>query len=277
MSIARPLTKAIAGPVATAITSPGVGGGAAGDPLLDAALALNPVWLYDHKDIASFFSDAAMTTQATVNGEVLAVADKSGNGWHRKQATPGKGPKLRQSGALYYLDYDGVDDFLVTSVIDLTGTNALTLCFGVTKSSDAATGIVVEAGVNISSATGIALYAPTSAGPALGFGSRGTAGALANYNNALVAAPITRVLTGVAKISTDKCILRANGTQIATTVSDQGTGNYANSAVYFGVRGGVSGFFSGDDYGGALYAIEATGADLAAIEAFVADRTGITL
>lgn len=235
------------------------------------------MFLYDHKDITSFFSDAAMTTQAVVNGEVLAVADKSGNGWHRKQVTAGKGPTLRQSGSLYYLDYDGTADFLVTDAIDLTATNALTMCFGVTKTSDSGTGIVCEVGVNINTAAGVALYAPTSASPSLAFGARGTSTVLANYNNALVAAPITRVLTGVSKISTDKCILRANGTQIATSASDQGTGNYASSAVYFGARGGVNTFFSGDDYGGALYAIEATGADLSAIEAFVADRTGVTL
>jgi len=51
----------------------------------------------------------------------------------------------------------------------------------------------------------------------------------------------------------------------------------ANSAFYFGVRGGTGQLFSGDDYGGALYAIEATGADLTTIETFVADRTGVTL
>jgi hypothetical protein len=172
------------------------------------------VFLYDHKDITSFFSDAAMTTQAVVNGPVGAVRDSSGNGRHRRQSDNAKRPTLRQSGGLYYISYNGTSHFLVTDPIDLTGTNALTLCFGVTKSSDAATGIAVEVGVSINSTAGIALYAPTSAGPALGFGSRGTATVLANYNNALVAAPITRVLTGVAKISTDKCILRANGTQI---------------------------------------------------------------
>lgn len=235
------------------------------------------MFLYDHKDITSFFSDYAMTTRATVGGEVLAVADKSGNGWHRKQTTAGRGPTLRQSGALYYLDYDGVDNFLVTAAIDLTATNALTLCMGVTKSSDSSSGIVCEVGVSINTATGVALYAPTSASPSLAFASRGTSLALANYNNALAAAPITRVLTGVSKISTDKCILRANGTQIATSAVDQGTGNYASSAVYFGARGGVNTYFSGDEYGGALYAIEATGADLTAIEAFVADRTGVAL
>jgi hypothetical protein len=172
MSITRSITRPITNRLSRAITSPGVGGGAAGDPLLDAALALNPVWLYDHKDITSFFSDAAMTTQAAVNGPVGAVRDSSGNGWHRKQTDNAKRPTLRQSGSLYYLDYDGTKHFLVTDAIDLTGTNALTLCCGVTKSSDAATGIAVEVGVNINSATGIALYAPTSAGPALGFGSR---------------------------------------------------------------------------------------------------------
>ena len=270
-----PFASAIAGPVATAITSPGVGGG--GDALLDAAIALSPVFLYDHKDITSFFSDSAMTTPAVVGGPIGAVRDKSGNNWHRRQTDNAKRPTLRQSGSLYYIDYNGTTNFLVTDSIDLTGTDALTLCWGVTKSSDAATGIVVEVGTNISSATGIALYAPTSAGTTLGFGSRGTATTLANYNNASVAAPITRVLTGVAKISTDTCILRSNGVQIATAVSDQGTGNYANSAVYFGARGGASNSFSGDDYGGALYAIKAAGANLTAIEAFDADRTGVAL
>lgn len=260
-----------------AITQAGAGGGGGGDALLDAAIALSPVFLYDHKDITSFFSDSAMTTQAVVGGPIGAVRDKSGNNWHRRQTDNAKRPTLRQSGSLYYIDYNGTTNFLVTDAIDLTGTDALTLCWGVTKSSDAATGIVVEVGVSINSTAGIALYAPTSVAPMLGLGSRGTAIVLANYNNALVAAPITRVLTGVAKISTDKCILRANGTQIATTASDQGTGNYANSAVYFGGRGGTSNFFSGDDYGGALYAIEATGANLTAIEAFTADRTGVTL
>lgn len=277
MSISRNPTRALTSSITRPITSPSMGGGGGGDPILDAALALSPVFLYDHKDITSFFSDSAMTTQAVVGGPVGAVRDSSGNGWHRKQTTAGKRPTLRQSGSLYYLDYDGTDDFMVTDAIDLTGTNALTLCWGFTKSSDAGSGILVEVGANIVANTGIAMYAPTSAGTMLGFGSRGTAIVLANYNNAAVAAPITGVMTGIAKISTDKCILRLDGTQIATTASNQGTGNYANSAVYFGARGGTATFFSGDDYGGALYAIEATGADLTAIEAFVADRTGVTL
>lgn len=261
--------------ITRSLTSPGVGGG--GDALLDAAIALSPVFLYDHKDITSFFSDSAMTTQAVVGGPIGAVRDKSGNNRHRRQTDNAKRPTLRQSGSLYYIDYNGTSHFLVTDAIDLTGTNALTLCWGVTKSSDAGSGILVEVGANISANTGIAMYAPTAAGTMLGFGSRGTATVLANYNNAAVAAPITGVMTGIAKISTSKCILRLDGTQIATTTNKQGTGNYANSAVYFGARGGGGTFFSGDEYGGALYAIEATGADLTAIEAFVADRTGVTL
>lgn len=272
--LTRNLTRRITQALTRKATEPGNGGG---DALLDAALALSPVFLYDHKDITSFFSDSAMTTQAVVDGPVGAVRDSSGNGRHRRQTDNAKRPTLRQSGSLYYIEYNGTSHFLVTDAIDLTGTNVLTLCWGVTKSSDAASGIVVEVGTSISSATGIALYAPTSAGTTLGFGSRGTATVVANYNNASVAAPITRVLTGVAEISTDTCILRSNGVQIVTTASDQGTGNYANSAVYFGARGGASTFFSGRDYGGALYAIKATGANLTAIEAFTADRTGVTL
>lgn len=51
--------------------------------------------LYDNNDLTSFYLDAAMTTQATVNGLVGAQADKSGGNRHRTQTTTGSKPILR--------------------------------------------------------------------------------------------------------------------------------------------------------------------------------------
>lgn len=281
MSIARPLTKAIAGPVATAITSPGVGGG--GDALLDAAIALSPVFLYDHKDITSFFSDSAMTTQATVNGPVGAVRDSSGNGRHRRQTDNAKRPTLRQSGSLYYIEYNGTSHFLVTDAIDLTGTNVLSLCFGLRKITGNNNAVAVESSTAATTTNGtIRISANGGSIENWQAAIRGTT-SQGQFTTSTIAGSSTNVVSVIGELIVaanlvDQLGVRVDG--VARTVVGAGTTggvNYGNHAFYFGARAGTSLFFSGRDYGGALYAIEATGADLTAIEAFVADRTGVTL
>ncbi len=253
-----------------------------GDAILDAALALSPVWLYDHKDITSFFSDSAMTTQAVVGGPVGAVADKSGNGWHRRQTDNAKRPTLRQSGDLYYIDYNGTSHFLVTDAIDLTATNVLTLCIGASKVTGNNNALVLESSVNATTTNGtIRLTANGGSIENWECAIRGTT-AQGQFRRSLSGSS-TNVVTMVCELVVsadlvDQLVLRVDGA--SSTVVGAGTtggGNYGNHAFYFGARGGTANFFSGDDYGGALYAIKATGANLTAIEAFVADRTGVTL
>jgi hypothetical protein len=62
------------------------------------------------------------------------------------------------------------------------------------------------------------------------------------------AAPTTRVLTGLGDISGDSTIIRVNNVQQAINTGDQGTGNYANSVLYIGRRGGTSLPLSGQIY-----------------------------
>ena len=276
--LTRNLTRRITHALTRKATEPGSGGG---DALLDAALALSPVFLYDHKDITSFFSDSAMTTQAVVSGPVGAVRDKSGNNWHRRQTDNAKRPTLRQSGSLYYLDYDGTDDFLVTSAIDLTGTNVLTLCWGAAKVTGNNNALVLESSVNAATNGTIRLTANGGSIENWEFAIRGTT-AQGQFRHG-VTGSTKNVVTEVGKLIVsanlvDQLVARVDG--VSSTVTGAGTTggvNYGNHAFYFGARGGTSNFFSGDDYGGALYAIEATGANLTAIEAFTADRTGVTL
>lgn len=62
---------------------------------------------WDGGDLSTLFSDAARTTPAVKDGEVLGQTDKSGNGRHRT-GTAGSGPILRQrADGVYYLDYSG--------------------------------------------------------------------------------------------------------------------------------------------------------------------------
>lgn len=59
------------------------------------------------------FTDTAGTTPAGVGDTVARINDLSGNGHHATQATAAARPVLQQTaGGLWYLEFDGVDDFL---------------------------------------------------------------------------------------------------------------------------------------------------------------------
>lgn len=67
---------------------------------------------YDPSDLSSMFQDSAGTTPAAVNSPVGRINDKSGNGNYAVQATSGLRPLLKSSAGLFWLEADGVDDFI---------------------------------------------------------------------------------------------------------------------------------------------------------------------
>jgi hypothetical protein len=150
-----------------------------------------------------------------------------------------------------YLRADGVDDFLQTNSIDFTATDKITLCAGVRKRSDALRGMVIELGNGVVNTNQFQLNAPgADATNNYFFQSLGTVGASAATASGF-AAPITNVLTGIGEISTDTKLLRVNGTQVATSTTDQGTGNYGNFPVFFFHRNTSPATlrFNGNEYG----------------------------
>lgn len=72
------------------------------------------VW-YDPSDLSSMFQDSTGTTPAVVDSPVGRINDKSGNGKHAIQATSANRPILRQSGGLYWLESDGVNDSMAVA------------------------------------------------------------------------------------------------------------------------------------------------------------------
>lgn len=419
MSLTRSLTRPLTAPLCRAITEAGV----VGNPLLSAVLrefgSGEMGWVYDNNDLASFYSDSAMTTLAVVNGPVGGQRDKSPNALHRTQPTAASRPTLRGTptgaslvtngdfasgltgwtnidtapgttsasgggaamnngttgtsrlrqaltvgagsylltftvtnfagatnvaslslgsgttgdaaygavsipgngtytryidnvtgptlglafvvigglgacsftvdnvdvrnisagsvAAPYGLQYDGVDDFMLTASANFTATDAVTACMGVRKLSDAAIGLLFELSVSAEVTNGsFGMTAPRAVAEAsYRFASRGTS----TSGSAVFSgypAPITTVVTGIGDISADTSILRANGAQIAAGVADQGTGNYGNHVVYFGRRGGTSVPLNGLDFGGA--GIGRNSASItSSFEAFTANRTGVVL
>jgi len=145
--------------------------------------------------------------------------------------------------SLAYLNFE-VSDFMVTPTIT-PGTDKVQIFAGVRKLADVDS-IIAEAsnnsGANFgaimlrSSISGNTGYFWRSAGSALGEASVATG----------YAAPITNVLTGLGDISGDRATLRINGTQVAQSTADQGTGNFLAYPLYIGMRAGTSLPFNGN-------------------------------
>ena len=173
--------------------------------------------------------------------------------------------------SVHYIGFDGVDDGMVTSAINFSATDAVTVFTGLRKSSDAARGIVCEHGSGGSG--NFTLNAPNTGTTNFAFASGGTIGVTANAANSF-SAPITSVLTGQGVISADTLILRANGTQVAQSTADQGTGNYANAILYIGRRGGAANPFNGNIYSLIVRGAESTTGQITSTETWVNGKTG---
>ncbi len=77
---------------------------------------------YGYASLSTTWQDSAGTTPGAVGQPVGRNNDDSGNANHVIQATTAAKPILRQSGALYYLETDGVDDWLTATLTgNITG------------------------------------------------------------------------------------------------------------------------------------------------------------
>lgn len=180
-------------------------------------------------------------------------------------------------GFKHYLKFDGVDDALATGSIDFTATDKMTVVAGVRKLSDAATAVLYELS-DISGNGWFNVAAPAGAGAQkYYFGSKGTVLTSASTTSISYNAPNTGVITGIASIGTDVCTLRINGTQAATSATDQGTGNYGNYPLFVGSRAGTSLPFNGHLYQLIVRAAQSTDAQIVSAETYVNGKTGVTL
>jgi hypothetical protein len=73
------------------------------------------IWL-DPSDLKTMFQDVNGATPVTKDGDPVAlIRDKSGNGNHATQTTAAARPIYRTDGNLHWLEFDGADDWLITS------------------------------------------------------------------------------------------------------------------------------------------------------------------
>lgn len=248
------------------------GSGPSFDPLSLFANGEQGFWL-DPSDFDTMFQDVDGEVPVTEVGQSVAlILDKSGNEHSFVQATEANRPVLRADGDNNYLEFDGTVSGLASSAtIDFTGTNAVTVCAGVRKASDAARGMLLELANN--AARQFQLNAPRNAAADYSFISRGSAGAVDAVATPF-AAGTSHVVTGLGDIVNDICIIRVNGSQITSVTTDQGAGPYMNSTVYVGRRGGTTFPFNGRLYQMIVRGALTGGDDLAGVESYVNGKTG---
>lgn len=219
------------------------------------------IWL-DPSDLSTVWQDSARTIPGAVNSVVGCLDDKSGNGNNATQGTTANKPILRQSGALYYLEFDGVDDFLITPTIT-PGINIAQFFAGIRKTTDVARAMLVEFGpsANLTATGGFNVNAPSANG-ASNFVWTASSGSAIALTGTPFAAGTPYVLTGTLNGAVDSTVFRINAAQVAISAGDLGAAGIAAKALYIGRRDGATLPFSGRVYG----LVARFGADLSATQ-----------
>lgn len=233
---------------------------------------------YDPSDLSSLFQDNLGTVPVTAADQLVGmIRDKSGNGHHATQATGASKPILRNAGLLWYLEFDGVDDFLVTNTVDFTATSTMSLFTGLRKISDVNTGVAVElSATTVTNDGSFALFTPGSAGGNT-YASRSKGTVISDQFVSPFIAPITNVVTLNLGIGTDTNIVRVNSVQAGSGIGDQGAGTFGNYPVYIGRRGGVSTPSQINLYGLIIRGATTDAATTVSTEKYMGMKSGIIL
>jgi hypothetical protein len=236
------------------------------------------IW-FDPSDITSLFQDVAGTIPVTASGQTVALMkDKSGNLAHATQAVAISRPTYYVYPGTGYgtLQFDGINDFMVTSAINFTGTAVMTATTGFQVATTATTGprIVVELGPDTSAANAGTFYIT---GPATtldhSIGLRGTTWAYASFANVNPSDDILTAQLNIGAATKElELIPRLNGVVKSGAditwggSANAGTGNFGNHALYIGSRAGTIAFFKGNFYGMIVRGATSTAPQITATE-----------
>ena len=233
---------------------------------------------YDPSDSSTVFQDAAMTTSAGANDPVGAIMDKSGNGNHATQSMAAARPIRRTDGTHWWLEFDGVDDVLVTSAIDFTATAKMSTGLAV-RTLASSTGALLEISPVANNNPG-AFYVVQNDGAPYTSASHGT-GAFGSANVARffgdAAINTTNVVTSQHDLGANLTTIRRNAVD-GTPATNALGGNFGNYALNFGARnGGAAAISKALIYRAFVRGALTQSADLTAIETELAAAAGIAL
>jgi hypothetical protein len=183
------------------------------------------------------------STSATTSWQMRKVQLETGSSATTYQKV-GLTSDVTESGKrdCWGLLFDGSDDNLLTASVNFSATDEMTVMVGVRKLSDGSYPIIAELSTTWTSNNGsFSLSGNLNNGYA--WSSRGTGGATVLTTGYL--APVTTVLGLQSDVSGPSLVLRANGSEINTSSSSQGLGNYGTWPIYISSRAGSSNYFNG--------------------------------
>lgn len=217
-----------------------------------------------------------ITAQAAGSVNITGLSVRELPGHHQSINVPASRPILRQNATTgaYYLETGGADDYMVSTPVDFTSTDKVSLFVGIRKLSDAARGMLLELGI-IEPSGSFQIEAPAGASPSVAFVTKGSL--LSSATTTSYPAPLSAVLSAFGDISGDVASLRINSQQVAQSAADQGTGNYGNHALYLFRRGGTTLPWAGHFYGLVGIGRLATATEVALTERWLARKVGVTL
>jgi hypothetical protein len=187
------------------------------------------------------------------------------------------------NGFPLYLRFDGIDDGMYTPAnLNLSATDKVGVFAGVRKLSDATIGTITELSSNASTTNGtFQLRGPATNG-AQNYYATVSGTSVAEYLPATFAAPISNVVSSImdiagASISTE-LIPRVNGIVEQDSPSGSaGTGNFGTYPLYIGSRNNSTFWLNGHLYSLAVVGSAVSAGNIAAMENWVAGKTGIQI
>lgn len=236
---------------------------------------------FDFNDLSTMYQDVAGTIPVTDVGQPVGrVLDKSGRGNHATQPTSAKRPILQQNATTgaYYLAFDGVDDHLVTSNVNLTIANNLTIFAGIYKAVDSGVRTVLEIGDSVDTidkTISINTYSPAE--EKLSLVNYNNITTVVTCTNPLFNAPKSIVFTGVINNAEGYMFEQLNKTtKIQKTITPTNN-TYTNFAANIGNRVNGSRPWSGHIYNLIGISRVATSTEITNTENAIAKNVGVTL
>lgn len=190
--------------------------------------------------------------------------------------------------SLDYLSFNA-DDGMATASIDFTATDKMSVFAGVLSNTAAGTNvsnILAELSASSGANNGsFGIFAPIDNGGTereeYGALLRGSLNDIAAYNETISEAHVTSALFDIgAATNASQIVFRSDGSALTPTVSatDAGTGNFGNHPLNIGARNNAaSNWFDGHLYGLIVRGASSTAGEIAGTEAYLANRSGVTL
>ena len=229
---------------------------------------------YDPSDLSTLFQDSAGTTPVTASGQPVGLMlDKSGNGNHATQAISAKRPIYTEGIGLAWLAFDGVGDFMAVADVSGMRQSIMTFFIGVDPLSLFASREDWFASGNSSSyASNNYIFGNSSSA----FQTFGRTPASKVFQGSMTAN--TKVIVSARSDGTN-INSRINGvaqTTAALTLGTNDTSGFTLGASKDGVVG-IKNHADMNMYGLIVRGSTSSAAEIAATEAYLAAKSGVTL